>query len=36
MIAVKPGEQGEWISLGQEGIDHDGDGQILIAFYLVP
>ncbi|MFO7622461.1 MAG: M14 family metallopeptidase [Bacteroidales bacterium] len=28
MIAVKPGEQGEWISLGQEGIDNDGDGLV--------
>ena len=26
MIPVKPGETGEWISLGQEGIDNDGDG----------
>lgn len=25
---VKPGERGEWTSLGSEGIDNDGDGQI--------
>jgi hypothetical protein len=28
MIAVKPGEKGEWTRLGQEGIDNDGDGSI--------
>jgi len=28
MITVKPGEKGEWTSLGQEGIDNDGDGQV--------
>lgn len=28
MIAVKPGEKGEWTRLGQEGIDNDGDGQV--------
>ncbi len=28
MIPVKPGETGEWIQLGQEGIDNDGDGQM--------
>lgn len=28
MIPVKPGEKGEWILLGQEGIDNDGDGRI--------
>ncbi len=28
MIAVKPGEKGEWTRLGQEGIDNDGDGRI--------
>ena len=28
MIRVKPGEKGEWILLGSEGIDNDGDGRI--------
>jgi len=28
MIAVKPGEKGEWTRLGQEGIGNDGDGQV--------
>jgi len=28
MIPVKPGEQGEWLNLGQEGIDNDGDGLV--------
>ncbi|MDF1561155.1 MAG: M14 family metallopeptidase [Bacteroidales bacterium] len=28
MVAVKPGEKGEWTRLGQEGIDNDGDGQV--------
>ncbi len=28
MIRVKPGEKGEWVLLGSEGIDNDGDGRI--------
>jgi len=28
MVRVKPGEKGEWILLGKEGIDNDGDGRI--------
>ncbi len=28
MVAVKPGEEGEWAILGMEGIDNDGDGLI--------
>ena len=28
MIPVKPGEKGEYILLGEEGIDNDGDGLI--------
>lgn len=28
MVPVKPGEKGEWIQLGREGIDNDGDGRI--------
>jgi hypothetical protein len=28
MIPVKPGERGEYLLLGQEGIDNDGDGLI--------
>jgi len=28
MVRVKPGEKGEWIRLGREGIDNDGDGRI--------
>lgn len=28
MVRVKPGEKGEYIMLGQEGIDNDGDGRI--------
>jgi len=28
MVRVEPGEKGEWIMLGREGIDNDGDGQI--------
>jgi hypothetical protein len=28
MVPVKPGEKGEWIMLGEEGIDNDGDGSI--------
>lgn len=28
MEAVPPGEFGDWVMLGQEGIDNDGDGQI--------
>lgn len=28
MIRVKPGEKGEWILFGSEGIDNDGDGRI--------
>lgn len=28
MVRVKSGEKGEWILLGREGIDNDGDGRI--------
>ena len=28
MVRVEPGEKGEWILLGREGIDNDGDGNI--------
>jgi len=28
MVRVKPGEKGEWIMLGREGIDNDGDGSV--------
>jgi len=28
MVRVRPGEKGEYILLGQEGIDNDGDGRI--------
>jgi hypothetical protein len=28
MVRVKPGEKGEWTTLGDEGLDNDGDGQI--------
>ena len=28
MVRVKPGEKGEWILLGREGIDNDGDGKV--------
>jgi hypothetical protein len=28
MVPLKPGEKGEWTSLGEEGIDNDGDGLI--------
>lgn len=28
MLPVKPGEKGEWILLGYEGIDNDGDGKV--------
>ncbi len=28
LVRVKPGEKGEWTTLGREGIDNDGDGQI--------
>jgi len=28
MIPVKPGEKGEWETLGQEGIDNDQDGMV--------
>ena len=28
MVRVKPGEKGEWTSLGEEGIDNDGDGRV--------
>lgn len=28
MIPVRPGEKGEYVMLGQEGIDNDGDGRI--------
>jgi hypothetical protein len=28
MKRIKPGEQGEWTLLGDEGIDNDGDGKI--------
>ena len=28
MVRRKPGEKGEWILLGREGIDNDGDGRI--------
>jgi len=28
MVPVKPGQKGEWILLGEEGIDNDGDGLI--------
>lgn len=28
MIRIRPGEKGEYILLGQEGIDNDGDGRI--------
>jgi len=28
MIRTKPGEKGEWLILGREGIDNDGDGRV--------
>ncbi len=28
MVRVEPGEKGDWILLGREGIDNDGDGRI--------
>jgi len=28
MVRVKPGKKGDWVRLGQEGIDNDGDGSI--------
>jgi hypothetical protein len=28
MVAVPPGEKGDWILLGSEGIDNDGDGRV--------
>lgn len=28
MVPVKPGEQGEWTTLGAEGFDNDGDGRV--------
>jgi len=28
MVLVKPGEKGEWTTLGDEGLDNDGDGQV--------
>jgi len=28
MVPAKPGEKGEWIMLGEEGFDNDGDGLI--------
>jgi hypothetical protein len=28
MIPIKPGEKGEWMMLGDEGIDNDGDGLV--------
>ncbi len=28
MVRVKPGEEGEYTLLGQEGIDNDGDGKV--------
>jgi hypothetical protein len=28
MEPVRPGEKGDWILLGQEGIDNDGDGRV--------
>jgi hypothetical protein len=28
MEPVKPGEAGDYVMLGQEGIDHDGDGRV--------
>lgn len=28
LVPVKPGEKGEYVLLGQEGIDNDGDGMI--------
>ncbi len=28
MEPVKPGETGDYVMLGQEGIDHDGDGRV--------
>jgi len=28
MVRVKPGEKAEWIMLGSEGIDNDGDGRV--------
>jgi len=28
MVRVKPGEKGEWVLLGSEGIDNDGDGKV--------
>jgi len=28
MEPVPPGEKGDWILLGQEGLDHDGDGRV--------
>ena len=28
MLRVRPGEKGDWVDLGSEGIDNDGDGAI--------
>ncbi len=28
MVPAKPGQKGEWIMLGEEGVDNDGDGMI--------
>ena len=28
MVRVEPGKKGDWVRLGQEGIDNDGDGSI--------
>ena len=28
MVRVKPGEKGEWSTLGDEGLDNDGDGRV--------
>jgi hypothetical protein len=28
LVPVKPGEMGDYVVLGQEGVDHDGDGRV--------
>lgn len=28
LVRVKPGEEGEWTLLGEEGLDNDGDGKV--------
>lgn len=28
LVPVEPGELGDWIQLGSEGVDNDGDGQV--------